>query len=306
MSHKKVQNSDENIDSYIKLIRNLSEDYPLLSREEEIELAKKIEKGGKKGKEAKERLILSNLRLVISIITKESFRNRGVSFKDLIQEGNEGLFVVAKKFDWRMGNRFATYATWWIRSYLDKAVTYKGSTIRVAAHMKEAMSKVSREIYMLEKSANTVSLEDMEHISDKTGVPLKKVKSCIALIKRGKTLSFETPLSGDDKDGRTLESSLKEEAEEGSLSSMIEAKDLVGKFLSCLKPKEKKVLRLRFGIEEERDFTLEEVGKILGVTRERVRQIQNKALKKLKNEIDISKLRDKAKARSLQFQDRQM
>jgi len=252
--------------------------YPLLTWEEEKELAKRIKKGDQ---EARQKLINSNLRLVVSIAKKYIGRSSHLTFLDLIQEGNTGLFKAVEKFDWRKGYRFSTYATWWIRQAITRAIADQARTIRLPVHIIESLTKYNKIKRRLTQELGREPTT--EEIASEMKMDIKKVRS-LEEVAMG-TTSLEQPL-GDDEDEMVLENILKDEklktqVEDTSLSIL---KDQLEDVLGQLAPREQKILKMRFGLEDGVTHTLEEVGKAFGVTRERIRQIQIRALEKLKEE----------------------
>ena len=270
---------DDPVRMYLKEIGKV----PLLSADEEIELAKKMEKGDE---EAKKKLCEANLRLVVSIAKR--YVGRGMLFLDLIQEGNLGLIKAVDKFDWRKGYKFSTYATWWIRQAITRSIADQARTIRIPVHMVETINKlirVSRQLlqeYGREPSPDEIAAE-MDISEDKVREILKIAQEPVSL---------ETPI-GEEEDSHLGDFIPDEEVPapaEAAAFSML--KEQLVAVLDTLTEREQKVLKLRFGLEDGRARTLEEVGKQFDVTRERIRQIEAKALRKLRHPSRSKKLKD--------------
>jgi RNA polymerase primary sigma factor len=255
----------------------------LLTATEEIELARRIAKGDML---AKKRLVQSNLRLVVSVAKK--YQGRGLPFLDLIQEGNVGLIRAAEKFDAERGYKFSTYATWWIRQGITRALADKSRTIRVPVHMVETINA-------LRKATRKLSQEigrrpTMEELAKEMNITLTKVKEILAANRL--PLSLDTPY-GEDDDNSLAELVEDENAAkpEDSTEASLMASDIKG-VLSMLTPRERDVLILRFGLSDGKQRTLEQVGKLVGITRERTRQIELKALRALRQSKQTSRLKD--------------
>lgn len=270
---------DDPVRMYLKEIGRI----PLLTPEEEIELAKRMEKGDE---EAKRRLAEANLRLVVSIAKR--YVGRGMLFLDLIQEGNLGLIKAVEKFDYRKGYKFSTYATWWIRQAITRAIADQARTIRIPVHMVETINKLIRVSRQLVQELGREPTP--EEIAKEMGISPEKVREIIKIAQE--PVSLETPI-GEEEDshlGDFIEDQdAKAPAEEASHTLLREQLDEV---LSTLTDREQKVLRLRFGLDDGRARTLEEVGYAFGVTRERIRQIEAKTLRKLRHPSRSKKLKD--------------
>lgn len=271
--------TDDPVRMYLKEIGKI----PLLSPEEEIELAIRMADGDE---EAKRRMAEANLRLVVSIAKR--YVGRGMLFLDLIQEGNLGLIKAVEKFDYTKGYKFSTYATWWIRQAITRAIADQARTIRIPVHMVETINKVIRvSRQLLQELGHDPSPEE---IAEEMGMPVEKVRDILKIAQE--PVSLETPI-GEEEDSHLGDFIPDEDASEPSeAASFTLLKEQLTTVLSTLTPREEKVLRLRFGIEDGRTRTLEEVGKEFNVTRERIRQIEAKALRKLRHPSRSKKLRD--------------
>ena len=272
-------NVDDPVRMYLKEIGKVN----LLTTEAEIELAMKMAEGDKN---AKRKMAEANLRLVVSIAKR--YVGRGMLFLDLIQEGNLGLIKAVEKFDYTKGYKFSTYATWWIRQAITRAIADQARTIRIPVHMVETINKVMRiSRQLLQELGHDPTPEE---IAADMGMPVEKVREILKIAQE--PVSLETPI-GEEEDSHLGDFIPDEDASEpAEAASFTLLKEQLSDVLGTLTPREEKVLRLRFGIEDGRTRTLEEVGKEFNVTRERIRQIEAKALRKLRHPTRSRKLRD--------------
>ncbi|BCX15403.1 MAG: RNA polymerase sigma factor SigA [Candidatus Parcubacteria bacterium] len=258
--------------------------YPLLSNEEEKELAKKAAKGDL---EARERLIKSNLRLVVSFAKKYIGRSKGLTLLDLIQEGNIGLARAVDKFDWRRGFKFSTFATWWIRQAISRALSDQARTIRLPVHIVETLYKLNK---AKKRLASILDREPTpEELAAEMGMPTNKIQKLLKYVPD--TISLEAPVG----EGESMLKELIPDTATFSpekLASSIALREQLKKAIQSLSPKERRVISLRYGLEDGVIHTLEEIGKLYGITRERVRQIEIKALEKLKHNELIKKIKE--------------
>ena len=270
---------DDPVKIYLKEIGRV----PLLSAEEEIELATRMAQGDKY---ARKRLSEANLRLVVSIAKR--YVGRGMQFLDLIQEGNLGLIKAVEKFDYTKGYKFSTYATWWIRQAITRAIADQARTIRIPVHMVETINKVKKtNSQLLHQNGRDPSAEE---IADVLNMPVEKVREILRVAQE--PVSLETPI-GEEEDSHLGDFIPDDDAlAPADAASMLLLKEQLEEVLNTLTDREAMVLRLRFGLEDGHPRTLEEVGSTFGVTRERIRQIEAKALRKLRHPSRSKKLKD--------------
>ena len=270
---------DDPVRMYLKEIGRV----PLLTAQEEVELAKQMEAGDE---EAQKRLAEANLRLVVSIAKR--YVGRGMLFLDLIQEGNLGLIKAVEKFDYNKGYKFSTYATWWIRQAITRAIADQARTIRIPVHMVETINKLIRVSRNLLQKLNRDPTA--EEIAEEMDISVERVREIMKIAQE--PVSLETPI-GEEEDSHLGDFIEDQEAQApADAASFLLLKEQLEEVLSTLTPREMKVLRLRFGLDDGRARTLEEVGQSFGVTRERIRQIEAKALRKLRHPSRSKKLKD--------------
>lgn len=270
---------DDPVRMYLKEIGRV----PLLTAEEEVALAKRMEEGDT---EAERRLAEANLRLVVSIAKR--YVGRGMLFLDLIQEGNLGLIKAVEKFDYSKGYKFSTYATWWIRQAITRAIADQARTIRIPVHMVETINKLIRVSRQLLQQLGRDPLPD--EIAEEMGITVERVREIMKIAQE--PVSLETPI-GEEEDSHLGDFIEDQDAPApADAASFMLLKEQLEEVLDTLTPREEKVLRLRFGLDDGRARTLEEVGQSFGVTRERIRQIEAKALRKLRHPSRSRKLKD--------------
>jgi RNA polymerase primary sigma factor len=272
-------NIDDHVRMYLKEIGKV----PLLSADEEIDLAKRMERGSE---EAKRRLAEANLRLVVSIAKR--YVGRGMLFLDLIQEGNLGLIKAVEKFDYRKGYKFSTYATWWIRQAITRAIADQARTIRIPVHMVETINKLIRVSRQLLQELGRDPSPD--ELAKEMQMPVEKVREILKIAQE--PVSLETPI-GEEEDSHLGDFIPDEDIQApAEAAAFMLLKEQLLDVLDTLTDREERVLRLRFGLDDGRARTLEEVGKVFNVTRERIRQIEAKALRKLRHPSRAKKLKD--------------
>ncbi len=274
--------ASDNVQMYLKEIGR----YPLLSGEEEIDLAKRIERGDDA---ARSKLAVSNLRLVVSIAKKYVGRSANLSLLDLIQEGNIGLFKAVEKFDYHKGFKFSTYATWWIRQAITRALADQGRTIRIPVHMVETINKYQQVVRRLVQDLGRDPLP--EETAAEMGIEVDKIRHIIKISQD--TVSLEAPV-GDEDDDSSLANFV---PDEDTISPSVSAQRTINKkhvqeIVNDLTPREQKILDMRFGLTDGVTHTLEEVGRVFSVTRERIRQIEAKALDKIRQHTKVDKLKN--------------
>ena len=271
--------SDDSVRMYLREIGRI----PLLKAHEEVSLAKRIER---RDPLAKKQLAEANLRLVVSIAKK--YIGRGLTLLDLIQEGNTGLLRAVEKFDYKKGYKFSTYATWWIRQAITRAIADQARTIRIPVHMVETINKLIRTQRQLVQDLGREPTP--EEISPEMHLPIDKVEHILKISQE--TVSLESPVGEEDDSrlGDFIEDKISMSPKESAIYELL--KNHITESLRLLNPREQKIVKMRFGLEGYRTNTLEEVGKEFGVTRERIRQIEAKALERLKKHEDSKRLKD--------------
>ncbi len=300
--------SDDTVGLYLKEMSRV----PLLNIDEELDLAKRIERGKQmrvelnrlgstlsaakrqeieiqvnEGLQAREHLIKANTRLVVSIAKR--YMSRGVPFLDLIQEGNLGLMKAVEKYEYQRGFRFSTYATWWIRQTITRAIADQGRTIRVPVHMVDRIRQLYRTTHEMEQRLGRVPTTD--ELAEEIGINTSKVEWMMRVS--WLPLSLESPINDDEEDselGMFIEDQLTPTPSQTTYSNLL--RDKVQEVLDTLPPREARILRLRFGLDNGRAYTLEEVGQKFGLTRERIRQIESKALRRLRHPRRARQLKD--------------
>ncbi len=285
---KKIQDEfgDATSDSVQMYLKEIGQ-YPLLSGDEEVELAKRVERNDES---ARQKLAVSNLRLVVSIAKKYVGRSANLTLLDLIQEGNIGLFKAVEKFDYKKGYKFSTYATWWIRQAITRALADQGRTIRIPVHMVETINKYQQVVRRLVQDLGREPMP--EETASEMGVEVDKIRHIMKISQE--TISLEAPVGDGDDDGdSSLENFI---PDDDSISPSTSAarkilKGYINEIIADLTPREQKILDMRFGLTDGVTHTLEEVGKVFAVTRERIRQIEAKALDKIRQHHKLGKLK---------------
>ena len=281
-----MSDDDVSIEDPVRMYLKEIGKVPLLTAEEEIELSKQMELGGEIGKKAQQRLAEANLRLVVSIAKR--YVGRGMLFLDLIQEGNLGLIKAVEKYDYRKGFKFSTYATWWIRQAITRAIADQARTIRIPVHMVETINKLIRVSRQLLQELGREPTP--EEIAEEMNMSVERVREILKISQE--PVSLETPI-GEEEDSHLgdfiQDDNVPVPADAAAFTLL---KEQLVEVLSTLTEREQKVLRLRFGLDDGRARTLEEVGKEFNVTRERIRQIEAKALRKLRHPSRSRKLKD--------------
>ena len=276
------ESTSDSVQMYLKEIGQ----YPLLTADEETELAKRIERNDEA---ARQKLALSNLRLVVSIAKKYVGRSANLTLLDLIQEGNIGLFKAVEKFDYKKGFKFSTYATWWIRQAITRALADQGRTIRIPVHMVETINKYQQIVRRLVQDLGRDPLP--EEIASEMGVEVEKIRHIQKISQE--TVSLEAPVGDDDDGDSALESFIPDEDTISPSTSAARKilKNYLNEIISDLTPREQKILDMRFGLGDGVTHTLEEVGQVFSVTRERIRQIEAKALERIRQHHKLGKLK---------------
>jgi len=280
-----VEQMEAGSDSVQMYLREIGQ-YPLLRAEEEAELAKRIEKGDEA---ARQKLMLSNLRLVVSIAKKYIGRSPNLTLLDLIQEGNIGLSRAVEKFDYKKGYKFSTYATWWIKQAITRALADQARTIRIPVHMIETINKYQQVVRRLTQDLGREPLP--EEVAAEMGVKVEKIRHIMKISQD--VVSLEAPVGSDDDESSLLADFIADEetVTPETVAGRRILRDHLQEIISELSPREQKILEMRFGLKDGVTHTLEEVGKVFGVTRERIRQIEAKALEKIRQHHKIERLK---------------
>ena len=281
-----VDNVDSFADDSVRLYLREIGKIPLLSPEEEADLAQRVMEGDKK---AKDKMVEANMRLVVSIAKRYS--GRGLDFLDLIQEGNTGLLRAVEKFDPEKGFKFSTYATWWIRQAITRAIADQARTIRIPVHMVETINKVMRTMRRMTQELNREPTN--EELAKEMGMEVEKIEYVMRIKQDIASLDASVGREGDDEDsvlGDFVEDEERDSPEDSTANQIL--KEQIAEIISTLSDREQKIVKLRFGIGGGRPHTLEEVGAEFSVTRERIRQIEAKALSKLRKHKETKKLHD--------------